>query len=249
MSRLRAGVAALLGLCAAACATAGAPPLQADALTVSGREPAPRAEGGPLAGALSLAGASASAAVADGFGADAPALNLALEQAARRSLDNFGYLGRGGRPVTLDLSALTLREAEDHVGADAQVRLDGDAACLPVEGRGAFRSLRPTRSGAGQRAAAVLGLAALTAAAGGAPGAAAQASNQLFINQQFGNAAAQNRALNARRVVGPGEGVAPGHGDRAARRHAATHAVRLALADLLGRLGSEPCRSLTPPAG
>lgn len=233
MSRLL--LAAVLCAAAAPAWAAKAPPtIDPDPMTVSGRFELPKAAAG--APQLKLGAVSVDEAVAARAKLDPAALRTALTQAAERSLRNFGYAApgsAGGAPVDLAFSAET--QPVDG-GLRATVHLTASAAdpCFGRIAIGVFKVLPRVRSGSGKRIFAVAASVALALATG-----PSGAGND-FLPAEFETASAENRARNAGRALGPGEGVAPSFDEADALGFAEMSAVRLALADYIRQLGQAP---------
>jgi hypothetical protein len=239
----------------AACTTSAwaAPrPLDADPMTVSGRFAVAHADATVVRGRLKPRTVLA-ATLPDMLDWDAEAFHAALDKAVMKSLDNFGYDAgpdaSAVTPVTVELAGVQIERQDKATVAKVRLRLRADAgadACLTQEASGQFTALRPVRTGDGQRVfavAATIGLAVADAAMGAMPSSAPNT----FLYEQFDTATAQTEAINARRVTGQGEGVAPDRSEKGAARYAAATAVQLALAALIDRLGqADACR---PEAG
>jgi len=246
---MRGVIAGLLGLglnlagCAAPTAVSGV--AVSDLMTVSGRQALPTAaHGSRLAGQLGVSEIVVAEDAATTLRLDSATLRPGLREAFNRSLANHGYLASDeplvvGLSVTVGSPTLTVDETGTTATVELTVRApDGHPAssCLNQTTSGRFRGLAPINSGAGERTTAVVATV-LMGLAGAPPG--------LFMTDQFRNADAENAALNSGRAVLEGEAVTP-RGQPAAQ-FAGMHALRVAIATYVVRLGSDP--ACLPEAG
>jgi hypothetical protein len=232
-------------IAAAACAVAAPAVAKAplvinpDPMTVSGRFELPHAAA-PLAGQVRIAAVKLDPSLATSSKRDGSALETAFREAVSRTLLNFGYLAAdSGGETVIDVELLPVVVASSEGAKLVTARLKftasgGQAACIGREVEGRFRVLERQRSGGGRRAlavGAVVGMAFL-----GSPGGT-------FMADQFAMASAENQLLNAQRLTGAGEGVAPGFKETDELIHGANAATQLALADYIRQLGADPiCR-------
>jgi hypothetical protein len=229
--------AALAGAAAPAWAARPPAPINPDPMTVSGRFDLPKAGGSPYAGRVKMGQVSLDGAFAQDAKLDPEALKTAVQAAAARSLQNFGYLAPDGAAdaltVDLDVLPISVERTDDGARVTAQLRFKAAAdACLAQVGEGRFKALERERSGGGRRAFALGASLAMGLALG--PGV------NTFMPAEFETASAENRRRNAARLVAVGEGVAPAFGEAGLIGFGAMSATQLALADYLRRLGETP---------
>lgn len=242
---MRRGLVTLLCLGVAGQAAAAPPALLKDQLTISGRFELPRATVAPLKSGLSVADVKVAPDWAEAFKGKPDTVSPIVRQSFEASLRNFGYLADGqAAPVTLTIEPLqvTKEAAATTVVTRLTFAASGEseaARCLPASTQAKFKALAPLKSGDGQRAAGVLTMVAFAAVGVNA--------GQLMMSQ-FDAAKANNRALNARRVVAEGEGVSFSAKEADMLRFAASNATQLALADFIAQLGDSPCGKPEPAA-
>lgn len=252
---MRRGLLVLAAAGAAACAVpamAGAPPVDPDAMTVSGRFAVARADATVIYGRLKPK-ATVAAALPTMLDWKAEAFAAAFDRAVAKSLVNFGYGAESDaasiRPVTVELQSVEIEHQDKATVARIRVRLRADSgadACLAQEASGQYRALRPVRAGDGQRVFAVAATVALFA--GEAAAGIVPSGPNMFLQDSFDTAAAKADAVNAGRVTGQGEGVAPDRSDRGAARFAVINAVQQGVASLIDQLGqADACRHETAP--
>ncbi|HEY1752195.1 MAG TPA: hypothetical protein VGG29_13115 [Caulobacteraceae bacterium] len=251
MARPRGRAAAAWLAAAALVAPAGAgaaTPVDPDLLTVSGRAALPSGEGTPLAASLQVGAVTLDPGVAAAAHEPADALQAAFAAAAAKSLKNYGYRWiEGGAPAGAGPSTLAIEiepfditpdDKGDRVVARLKVAASAASGCFPYEATGDFHALTPLHSGGNQKALAIMLVIASAAAGYAAPG---------LLADQFNNADQQQAAMNAKRIVGKAEGVAPQGGPDVVVRYGAINALQLALASLVGHLG-EPGGCNAPAA-
>jgi hypothetical protein len=233
-------------------AAAAAPAIDADAMTVSGRFAVTRADATVIHGRLRPKGAVAAALPAmldwkpDAFGA-------AFDKAAAKSVANFGYGAEtdatSAWPVTIELRSVEIEHQDKATVARVRLRLRADSGpdgCLTQEASGQFTALRPVRAGDGQRAFAVAATVALFA--GEAAAGIVPSGPNTFLQDSFDTATAKAEAINAGRVTGQGEAVAPDRSDRGAARFAVINAIQQGVASLIDHLGqTDACRHQAAP--
>ena len=229
--------AALAAAFGATAAVAAEPSINVDLMTVSGRHAL--AQAGPTSPKLKLAEVSVAPAAQQASGFEPELFRAALEQAATRSLSNFGYqvAQSEGQASTASLELTKVEVAEIAEGARVSVSIrlsapQAPASCLPRESAATFRSLSRLKSGNSRRVVGVLGTVAALGTDGGA-----------IMAHHFDAASHENRAVNSKRVTAPGEGVAPRHGEKSVLQFGVANAVQLALADVIAHLGSPACAS------
>jgi len=233
-----------LSLLVATPAFAGVP-VQRDQLTVSGRFEVARASNAPLKSGLTLSDVQVDGGVLAALGGKPALMKSAVQESMEASLRNFGYLGDAtATPVAVLVEPLDVKKEQD--STTAVVRIDfkasGDseaARCVPATAEASFKAIKPihTSAGNGERMAGVVAMIAFAAAGYNA--------GQL-MSGQFASAKAQDRAFNAQRVVGKGEGVALAGGDTDLLQFAVMHATQLAMADFIRQLGASPCGQPSP---
>jgi len=237
-------IATGLSLVLAAPAFAGVP-VQQDQLTVSGRFEVPKASGAPLKSGLTLTDVQVDPAVLAALGGKPALMKASVQHSMEASLRNFDYLGEAtATPVTVVVQPLDLTKDKDSTTAVVRIAFkaagDTDAArCVPANAEASFKALRPVHTSAanGERAAGVIAMIAFAAVGYNA--------GQL-MSGQFASATAQDRAFNATRVVGKGEGVALSGKDADILQFAVMHATQLAMADFIRQLGTSPCAQPVP---
>jgi hypothetical protein len=231
-------------------AMAEPPAINTDLITVNGRHGLPHGDGSPIGARLLVKEVVIAPSATEVLKTDAATLSATLRQAMEKSLRNHGYLAAPGAEPTLDIvvELVELDLQADALGATAMIRIkvtptaEAPAiACLPYTATGKFHALTPLKSGGGQRATGII-FGALAGPVGG-----------VFMANQLQNAAANNVALNSRRVVAAGEGVSPQQGAPAVARHAGINALQMTLVDLIKHLGeTEGCKAppkpLQPPS-
>ena len=220
-----------------------------DLLTVSGRAALPSGEATQLAVRIEVGEVTLDPGVATAAGLKPDDLQSALAHAAAKTLKNYGYRpaaavsADGGLTVALDVEPLevTPDDKGDKVVAHIKVTATGASACFPYEATGEFHALTALRTGGGQKTLAIFLVVASAAAGYAAPG---------LLMDQWRSADEQQAAINAKRIVGRAEGVAPPGGQDVVVRYGAISALQLALASLVAHLG-EPggCNAAdAPPA-
>lgn len=241
MNRLLLAAALCLGLAGPALA---ATPVQKDQLTVSGRFDLTKASAEPLKGGLSVGEVKVDSASISALKGKPDAVTAAVQQSFQASLRNFGYLAgeTGAVPVSVTIQPLEVIKEKDSATAISRLafKVTGDtpaARCVPATAEGRFKALKPESVGNSQRAAGILAVIAF-AAVGYDAGQ--------FMSGQFEAAKARDRAFNARRVVGQGEGVALSGKEADMLQFAAIHATQLAMADFIRQLGESPCAQPAP---
>lgn len=206
-----------------------------DMFTVSGRFELPKAAA-PLAGNLRV-GTVTQAKDADlHFGITPKALNTTLNQSFQASLRNFGYLqadAKSGVPINVELASPKFAADKEGVTAVSSLRFtvkDGVApACMPATSEGTFRALKPKKADTGGSWLVTLAFSAAIVGAGYIPTG--------LVQSQVDNSMGQNAALNARRVGGKAEGVAPSDMADQMRTYAAINATQIAIADFINAMG------------
>jgi hypothetical protein len=241
----------LASMALGACATPTTP-IAPDDFTVSGRFGLPRAEQTRFAGQARVVRASAHASVADVLQASQEDLDAQLMAAFGKTMANHGYLAGADAAATTDVSAdvlsISLNDEENGVTATALVSFvgagpSGADACFTQEAVAQFTALTPQGASKGQRTFAIVAGALLAAAAG--PGGSGDTS--VWMAQQLNNADLNDEAINARREMSGGQGIAPGPGAAAARL-AGARALQLAFADYVARLPDRPECQAAPEA-
>lgn len=223
------------GLLAAAVVQPAFAQSRVDMFTVSGRFELPKAAP-PLAGTLRV-GTVTQAKDADlQFGIGPNALKTTLSQSLQASLRNFGYLqadAASGVAINVELASPKLTSDKESVTATSRLSFtvkDGAVpACMPASAEGTFQALKPKKADTGGSWLATLAFSAVAVSAGYIPTG--------LVQSQVDNSASQNAALNARRVGGKAEGVAPSGSSTEMQTYAAINATQVAIADFINAMG------------
>jgi hypothetical protein len=217
------------------------PPINPDALTISGRFGLPDGEGLITYQRLRVGQITLTPEATAGLKDDASDLRFAVEQGLTKSLHNHGLLARPDDtdPVVLsiDIPALTYTEVADTPSGPGSTLAEAtliftttsaDAplmACVTYTAQGAYKAMHRQKSGDGKRAVGIMAAVVI--------GALNPYAINTFTPQSFSNADLENKNLNAGRSVSSNEGVSPGFDAHSNTLFAATNALQLGIYNYL----------------